>query len=277
MITTEASPFVKWAGGKRQLLGQIKERRPLEYNKYFEPFIGGGAVLFELAPENALINDINKALVNTYRQISNNTKEFIDIIQQLDEDMWEDGKEYYLEQRKKYNSKLENEEYDVELASLLVFLNKHCFNGLYRVNSKGLFNVPYNNSRTVSIDVENIYRVAEYLQNVTILQGDFEKACQEATKGDFVFLDSPYAPLNPTSFDSYTKDGFDVESHQRLANLFDELTARGCYCMLTNHNTQFIRDLYQDKGYRMDVVDVRRSINSNANNRVGKEIIICNY
>ncbi len=277
MITKEASPFVKWAGGKRQLLGQIKERMPLEYNKYFEPFIGGGAVLFGLAPETAIINDINKALVNTYRQISDNTEEFIDIIQQLDEDMWEDGKEYYLEQRKKYNSKLENEEYDVELASLLVFLNKHCFNGLYRVNSKGLFNVPYNNSRTVSIDVENIYRVAEYLQNVTILQGDFEKACQEATKGDFVFLDSPYAPLNPTSFDSYTKDGFDVESHQRLANLFDELTARGCYCMLTNHNTQFIRDLYQDKGYRMDVVDVRRSINSNANNRVGKEIIICNY
>ena len=115
------------------------------------------------------------------------------------------------------------------------------------------------------------------LKKVTILHGDFEAACREAKEGDFVFFDSPYAPLNPTSFESYTKEGFDVESHGRLANLFDELTKKGCYCMLTNHNTEFINKLYSNKGYRMDVVSVKRMINSDASKRTGEEIIICNY
>jgi len=168
-------------------------------------------------------------------------------------------------------------EYDVELAALFVFLNKHCFNGLYRVNGKGLFNVPYNNSRASSVDEKAIREISKYLQEIEILDGDFEDACKGAKKGDFVFLDSPYAPLNPTSFESYTKEGFDVESHKRLARLFDELTARGCYCMLTNHNTALINELYGNKGYRIDVVSVKRYINSDASNRVGEEVIICNY
>ena len=112
---------------------------------------------------------------------------------------------------------------------------------------------------------------------MTITDGDFEAACQTAQKGDFIFIDSPYAPLNPTSFESYTKEGFDIESHKRLAKLFDELTDRGCFCMLTNHNTDFINGLYGEKGYKIDVVDVKRMINADASNRVGKEVIICNY
>lgn len=107
--------------------------------------------------------------------------------------------------------------------------------------------------------------------------GDFEEACREAQKGDFVFFDSPYAPLNPTSFESYTKEGFGIENHERLARLFDELTERGCYCMLTNHNTEFINDLYSNKGYRIDVVSVKRMISSDASKRTGEEVIICNY
>ena len=167
--------------------------------------------------------------------------------------------------------------YDAELAALFVFINKHCFNGLYRVNAKGLFNVPYNNSRRASVDENAIRETSEYLRGVTIIDGDFEAACKDAEKGDFVFIDSPYAPLNPTSFESYTKEGFDLESHKRLAKLFDELTDRGCFCMLTNHNTELINELYGRKGYRMDVVSVKRSINSDASNRVGEEVIICNY
>ena len=168
-------------------------------------------------------------------------------------------------------------ELDVEMAALFVFINKHCFNGLYRVNGKGLFNVPYNNSRKKSIDEESILEVSEYLKKIKILQGDFEVACKDAQKGDFVFLDSPYAPLNPSTFESYTKEGFDVESHVRLANLYDDLTGRGCYCMLTNHNTEFINELYENKGYRIDVVSVKRMINSDSSNRTGEEVIICNY
>ena len=273
----KVAPFLKWAGGKRQLLNQIKERMPKEYNDYYEPFIGGGAVLFELQPEKATINDINISLINVYRQVKDNTEEFIELVKKLDSEMWEDGKEYYLDIREKYNDKLLKEEYDLELAALFTFMNKHCFNGLYRVNKKGLFNVPYNKSRRTSIEEDAVRETAKYLKTVNILEGDFEEACKGAKKGDFIFFDSPYAPLNPTSFEAYTKEGFDVESHKRLAQLYDKLTERGCYCMLTNHNTEFINELYSNKGYRIDVVSVKRMINSDASNRKGEEVIICNY
>ena len=277
MRKTEIVPFVKWAGGKRQLLSQIQERMPENYNHYFEPFVGGGAVFFGTQPSKALINDINKALINTYQRICDSPKAFLSEVNKIDSEMWEDGKQYYYTIRERYNDKLMKSEYDVELAALFVFLNKHCFNGLYRVNGKGLFNVPYNNSRRVSVNEDSIIEISKYLQGITIIDGDFEDACKDARKGDFVFLDSPYAPLNPTSFESYTKEGFDIESHKRLAKLYDELTMRGCYCMLTNHNTDLINELYGNKGYKIDVVSVRRMINSDASNRVGEEVIICNY
>ena len=277
MSNSSVAPFVKWAGGKRQLIPQIRERMSEKYNDYYEPFVGGGAVIFDLLPANALINDINKALINTYRTICNEPDAFLKEVNRLDNDMWEDGKKYYYSIREHYNDKLMRSEYDVELAALFVFINKHCFNGLYRVNGKGLFNVPYNNSRRGSVDEDVIIATSEYLRGVTIIDGDFEQACKNAKKGDFVFIDSPYAPLNPTSFESYTKEGFDIESHKRLAKLYDELTARGCYCMLTNHNTELINELYGNKDYKIDVVSVKRMINSDASNRVGEEVIICNY
>lgn len=277
MSNSNITPFVKWAGGKRQLLSQIKERMPEKYNDYYEPFVGGGAVTFELLPANALINDINKALINAYKQICNAPEAFLKAVNKLDEEMWEDGKEYYYSLREHYNDKLMKAEYDAELAALFVFINKHCFNGLYRVNGKGLFNVPYNNSRRTSVDEGTIMEISKYLQGITITDGDFEEACKGAKKCDFVFIDSPYAPLNPTSFEAYTKEGFDIESHKRLARLYDELTARGCFCMLTNHNTKLINELYGGKGYTIDVVGVKRMINSDASNRVGEEVIIYNY
>lgn len=271
------SPFVKWAGGKRQLLTEIKKRLPEKYNDYYEPFIGGGAVLFELQPDNAIINDINTSLINLYNQIRNDTEKFIDLINVLDNEIWENGKEYYLNIREKYNNKLIRKEYDIELACLFIFLNKHCFNGLYRVNKKGLFNVPYNNSKRKSIDEKSIREIAKYLKKITILNEDFESACKNAKKGDFIFFDSPYAPINPTSFESYTKEGFDIENHKRLSILYDELTKKGCFCMLTNHNTEFINELYSNKGYKIDVVKVRRFINADSSNRKGEEVIIRNY
>ena len=277
MSNSSIAPFVKWAGGKRQLIPQIRERMPEQFNNYYEPFVGGGAVIFELLPENAVINDINRALINAYQMICDHPKEFLQEVNRLDAEMWEDGKEYYYSLREHYNDKLMRDEFDVELAALFVFINKHCFNGLYRVNGKGLFNVPYNNSRRSSVDEQSIMEISGYLRNVTIISGDFEAACEGASAGDFVFIDSPYAPLNPTSFESYTKEGFDIESHRRLANLFDELTARGCYCMLTNHNTELINELYGNKGYTIDVVSVKRMINADAAKRVGEEVIICNY
>jgi len=136
MSSSSVTPFVKWAGGKRQLLPQIKERMPEQFNNYYEPFVGGGAVTFELLPENAVVNDINKSLVNAYRQICDAPDEFLEAINKLDNEMWEDGKAYYYSLRELYNDKMMKSEYDVELAALFVFINKHCFNGLYRVNGK---------------------------------------------------------------------------------------------------------------------------------------------
>ena len=277
MSEQSLKPFVKWAGGKRQLLGEILERIPRTYDNYIEPFLGGGAVLFALQPKRALINDINASLIHTYKIIASDPQQFINKIKELDSRIVEGGKEYYYLIRDLYNSKLMREEFDLELAALFVFLNKHCFNGLYRVNAKGLFNVPYNNGKKASIDEEVILEVSKYLKKLTICLGDFEDACKDAKEGDFIFLDSSYAPLNPSSFESYTKEGFDMESHVRLSKLFDNLTQKGCYCMLTNHNTEFINDLYGNKGYKMDVVSVKRMINSDASKRTGEEIIICNY
>lgn len=269
------SPFVKWAGGKRQLLKEICIRLPKKYNTYIEPFVGGGAVLFALQPDTAIINDINKSLINAYRQIQKNPNDLYEAVKILDSDILEGGKNYYYSLREQYNDKLMKEEYDISLAALFIFINKHCFNGLYRVNGKGLFNVPYNNSKRTSCNKENIMGISKYLQNIVILDGDFEIACENASEGDFVFFDSPYAPLNPTSFESYTKEGFDIESHKRLAKLYKKLTKIGCYCMLTNHNTELINELYSE--FKREVIDVKRMINSDANNRIGKEVIICNY
>lgn len=284
MSSFNISPFVKWAGGKRQLLEEINKRMPKNYNRYFEPFVGGGAVLFNLQPEDAIINDINSSLINAYRQVKKSPIELIKAIEELDNSIPEDGKAYYYEIRQKYNDKLMQEDFDVELAAMLIFINKHCFNGLYRVNGKGLFNVPYNNSRQASYNAENIMDISKYLKTITILDGDFEYACKGAGKGDFIFLDSPYAPLNTTTFESYTKEGFDKDSHIRLAELLKELTIKGCHCMLTNHNTEFINKLYNNlfddnSKYKIyiDVVSVKRMINSDANNRKGEEVIIYNY
>ena len=270
-------PFVKWVGGKRQLLFEIKQRLPLKYNRYIEPFVGGGAVLFELQPNRAIINDINRALVYTYKIIRVFPRELCNILNDLDKQIINGGKEFYYKIRNQYNTVVNNEQYSIELAAWFIFLNKHCFNGLYRVNSKGLFNVPYNNSMKSSFNRDNIFAISSFLDAayITIKQGDFKYACDMAKKGDFVFLDSPYAPLNNRSFDNYTKNGFSLEDHKRLARVFQELTDKGCYCMLTNHNTELINELYKD--FNKEIVNVKRMINSDANNRKGQEIIITNY
>lgn len=237
-----------------------------------------------------MINDINSALITTYHYVQTMPGNLYKKLYQFDVGlseskrspyirlrMKETGKSYYYVLRDMYNEKLADKEYDLEMAALFIFLNKHCFNGLYRVNKQGQFNVPYNKSTVPSACRANIMAVSEYLQNVIILNGDFEAACENARAGDFVFFDSPYAPLNPTSFEAYTKEGFALEEHERLARLYDRLSRSGVFCMLTNHDTPLVRELYENKGYRIDTVDVRRSINSDGKGRMGTEVIICNY
>jgi len=269
-------PIIKWTGGKTQLLQKIKELMPSSYNKYFEPFLAGGAVLLDLCPEEAVVNDINPELINMYLQVRDNVEEVIEDLSILDS--WyensDDPKGYYYRVRDNYNSNLGN---DIPIqAARFIYLNKHCFNGLYRVNSKGEFNVPFNGKLTgQSFHAEHLREVSKQIQNVRFLCGDFEQSDKSIAPKDFIFIDSPYAPLTPTSFVDYTKEGFAYEDHVRLSDFYKELSDYGVYCMLTNHDTELIRDLY--RGFNFTEVDVRRSINRNGDNRKGKEVIITNF
>ena len=273
-----ATPIIKWAGGKRQLLPEIKKRMPKEYNRYYEPFFGGGALFFDVEPHTAVINDANIQLINVYRQIR---RDYVHVCLHLlsFEHKYngipseEDKVKYYNELRSDFNNYcIKESELSPMSAALFIFLNKSGYNGLYRVNRKGEFNVPSAKRKTIiSYDLKNMKAVSSQLQHTHILSGDFERACERATKGDFVFFDSPYYD----TFDNYQANGFSEDDHLRLANLFNTLTEKGVKCMLTNNDCDFIKDLY--KGYYIDEVDVRRNINSDASKRTGKEVIIRNY
>lgn len=273
----KTEPFVKWAGGKRQLIDRLEDCMPATYGRYYEPFIGGGALLLDLQPERAVINDINEQLLNVYGQLKIDADAVIDVVNKLDANPCD--KERYLSIREAYNVKIQAHELDAECAGLIIWINKHCFNGLYRVNSKGLFNVPYNNRvGGTSINAENLKNIGLYLRTkeVEIRQGDFEQACFDVRPGDFVYFDSPYVPINDTAnFTNYTKEGFSLEDHKRLAGLYRKLSERGAKVMLSNHDVPLVYELYD--GFKIEPVDVRRNINRNASKRSGKEVIITNY
>ena len=267
-------PFVKWAGGKRQYIKTIMEMAPKSFNDYYEPFVGGGAVLFSLKHNSSHINDINTHLIHSYRTIRDNPDSLMEKLDEYDSILLNENK--YKEMRELYNQHIIEEKYDISTAALFIYLNKHAFNGLFRVNKKGLFNVPWNKKEYVaSYNKENIVEISKFLQSATITSTDFETAVENAKENDFVFFDSPYAPLNPTSFIAYDKAGFTIEEHERLSNIYKSLTKKNVKCMLTNHNTELIRGLYKD--FKIKEINVRRSINSDATKRVGKEVIITNY
>lgn len=275
-------PVVKWVGGKRQLIDEIKSRIPKTFKTYYEPFFGGGAVLFALQPKKAVINDLNDSLIKTYKVIKDNSDELIASLS-----LHENTSDYFYEIR---NEDLYPETFnlksDVEVASRLIYLNKTCFNGLFRVNSSGHFNTPFGNYKNPNIVNEPVIRaVSKYFNDneITILNGDFAIACQEAQKGDFVYLDPPYDPVSDTaSFTGYNAGGFGSEEQIRLRDLCVELDKRGVKFLLSNSATKFIIDLYKSKEFKskitIDIVKAKRSINSNGNKR-GEvdEVLIRNY
>lgn len=242
---------------------------------YYEPFVGGGAVFMNFQPHSCHISDLNRALINAYLQIRDDPWKVMTDLTKLDTALTRTGAAFYYDARDRYNRKLQGTQYDVETASLFIFLNKHCFNGLYRVNAKGCFNVPYNGSVRPSYDTANLEALSRFLKGVTIGCMDFEEAVLRATSEDFIFFDSPYAPLSPSSFEKYTKDGFPKSDHLRLAQLFRSLSDRGCQLMLTNHDTPFIRELYQ--GFSIESLPVKRLINRDASHRTAREVLITNY
>ncbi len=274
----KGKPFVKWAGGKRQIINKLKEHIPEEFNTYYEPFVGGGALLFEISPKNAVINDSNKELINVYNCIKDENK-FMKMCNELNHCEANHSEEFYLKIRSKDRDKSKfNKIADYKRAARTIYLNKACFNGLYRVNSKNEFNVPFNKKTKVNTyDGQNLGIIHSYLNfnNVKILSEDFEEAVKDAKKGDFIYFDPPY-DSDTVIFNSYTKDGFGKEEQKRLARVFKELSARGCYVMLSNHNTALINELYKD--YHIHIIEAKRNINANGKKR-GKveEVIVTNF
>ncbi|MFA5624923.1 MAG: DNA adenine methylase [Bradymonadales bacterium] len=273
-------PFTKWTGGKRQLIPTLLELMPKQYHRYHEPFVGGGGLFFEVEPKEATINDANSDLIHAYKQIRDNIEELILLLKTHEKN---NSKAYYLDLRSAdRDGRLEKMD-SVEKAARLMYMLRVNFNGLYRVNSKNQFNVPYGRYKNPKIvDEELLYAISKYLNNnnIKILNLDFEDAVNEAKAGDFVYFDPPYAPISATSaFTSYTNCGFGSEEQKQLRDVFAKLTENNVRVMLSNSNAGEIYELYQNiLGVNIKVVSANRMINSKASGR-GKidELIIRNY
>lgn len=273
-------PFLKWVGGKGRVIAQLEQYFPKSFNNYFEPFVGGGAVFFHLNSNIATINDINKTLMDSYANVRDHVEPLIKELRTLEEQYHsldeEARKVIFYQIRSEFNT-IKNKN-TIRRTTLLIFLNKTCFNGMYRENRRGEFNVPFGRYHNPKIcDEINLRAVSKQLKNTTVLSGSYKEATKTAKKGDFVYLDPPYYPLNPTSsFTSYSEGDFNEKDQIELKELFDELTKRGCKVMLSNSYTKYIISLYKD--YKQYKVYVGRSINSNGLKR-GKiaEIVVTNY
>ena len=279
IISEKPKPFVKWVGGKRQLLAQFRklnlyppEHFDIKKGRYFEPFVGGGAVFFDLLPEKGFLSDLNRELVVTYNIIKNDVRGLILSLKKHKTD-----KDYFLNIRAQDPNKLS----DLDVASRFIYLNRTCFNGMYRVNSKGGFNVPYGKySNPLICDEDNLEKVSKALQGVEIKHQDYKEVLKKAKKGDFIYFDPPYYPVSKTaSFTSYTAESFLDKEQLELRDTFLELNRRGCYVMLSNSDTPFINNIYSDfKGVRINKVEAGRAINSKGSGR-GRitEVLITNY
>ena len=259
------APVVKWVGGKRQLLDAIQKHVPKKYNTYYEPFLGGGAVLFALQPGKAVVNDINGELINLYRVIKDDVDALIADLQKHknEADYYYKIREYDRD-KQKYASLT-----PVEKASRLIFLNKTCYNGLFRVNRAGEFNTPFGKYKNPNIvNAAALKAISAFFKqtDITFCNIDFEAAVQSATQGDFVYLDPPYDPVSDTaSFTGYNKGGFNRQEQIRLKRLCDDLHRRKVKFLLSNSATSFIKDLYRE--YHIEIIQAKRAINSDPDKR----------
>jgi DNA adenine methylase len=273
-----AKPFVKWAGGKQRLLAQYEAFFPDHPARYFEPFVGGGAVFFHFwntgrLPEGVYLFDNNRELINAYRVVRDDVDALLELLSEHKE---QHSKAYYYHIRKLDRQDVELS--DVERAARTIYLNKTCYNGLYRVNQKGQFNVPIGRYKNPRIrDEETLRAASAALQGVHVEARDFRTVVELAQAGDFFYFDPPYDPLSKTAnFTSYTAGDFDDDDQRDLARVFTRLTEKGCLCMLSNSYTEFIRDLYKE--FTIKTVSASRAISSDPNGRGSvQEVVVLNY
>lgn len=261
-----AKPILKWAGGKTQMLGELMPRVPKTYGRYIEPFFGGGALFFSLKPENAIIADSNPELINMYIQVAHHVDDVIECLQK-----YENTSEMFYEVRSLDWQTLPK----AEAAARTIYLNKTCFNGLYRVNRSGQFNTPFGKYKNPKIcDIEALRLASEALRKAEILCGDYILVLEHyAQPGDFVFLDPPYLPISENSdFKRYTKEQFYEDDHVELAKMIDTLHERGCYVILTNSNHPIVHQLYEQ--YKIEVIQTKRHISCHGDTRKGEDVIV---
>ncbi len=271
------SPIVKWVGGKRQLLGDIESVIPKKFTTYVEPFVGGGALLFHIQPKKAIINDFNEELINIYEVVKNQPNELIEILEEHERLNSEDYFYYVraLDRKENYNEISQNER-----AARIIYLNKTCYNGLFRVNQAGQFNSPYGRYKNPNIvNTPTVLAMSKYFNsnNVKIMSGDYRNALKNLKKGSFVYFDPPYMPVSSSAyFTGYTENGFDKQQQIELKKECDKLTSKGIKFLLSNSDHPFIRELYRD--YEIITVRAKRSINSNGNKRGEiNEVLVRNY
>ncbi|MGB7202015.1 MAG: Dam family site-specific DNA-(adenine-N6)-methyltransferase [Pyrinomonadaceae bacterium] len=266
ILTSSARPFLKWAGGKSQLLPHLREFIPMRFNRYIEPFIGGGAMFFLLSHQNSVISDSNEELIITYIAVRDN---FNGVLRSLEK--FVNDKENFYRVRAMDVSRMSR----IDRAARLIYLNKTCFNGLFRVNKKGQFNTPYNGRTGAPFyNPKVLYEASLALQGVEIITSDYHDVLRKfAERDDFVFLDPPYQPIGQYSdFKRYTKEFFYEENQRELSFEFKRLVGRGCKVILTNSAHPFILDLYKDFPYK--IVNSKRLISSNAKTRIGEDLIV---
>ncbi|MDR2542793.1 MAG: DNA adenine methylase [Treponema sp.] len=274
-------PYLKWAGGKRQLLTEIKKHLPKNINNYiyYEPFVGAGAVFFELQPKKAVINDCNAQLILTYNVIRDNAEELILLLKNHQK---KNNEKYFYEIRNIDRDEVKfNELANIEKAARLIFLNKTCFNGLYRVNSQGFFNVPYGKYKNPAICEDIVLRqISNYLSSneITILNNDFEQIITTANKESFIYFDPPYHSPDKTNFTGYQANGFNENEQERLRNVMVKMTDSGIKCLLSNSDTEYIRELYKNCLFEIMPVQAKRTINSDSAGRgTVSELLIKNW
>ena len=257
-----AKPFLKWAGGKRQLVKELKARLPKKYKRYFEPFLGAGALYFNLAPENAVVSDINEELINVYQVVRDQLDALIEQLL-----LHENSEEYFYQIRSWDREADYLQRSPAERAARFIFLNRTCFNGLYRVNSKGHFNVPFGKYANPRIlDEDNLRACRDLLRTAEIRRGTFEEIEAEIEPGDFVYLDPPYVPLNQTSsFTSYYRESFGVPEQLKLREFCERISERGAKFLLSNSDTDLVRREYSE--YTIESVLAARAVNSDASKR----------
>jgi DNA adenine methylase len=276
---TQCSPFIKWAGGKRQLLAELDRRLPAGWNTYFEPFVGGGALLVHLENKgrinSAVIADINQELINLYHIVKQHPCRLLSAV--LNDEFRNDA-DSFNRWKREFNQIMGTRGYEVERAAILIYLNRYGFNGLWRVNNRGEFNVPFGRHADRTLVCESsLIQFSSLLKKVQILNADFESAVRSAKRGDFVYFDPPYMPVSKTAkFTDYNSRGFRIADQERLAARFRKLSKKGVQVMLSNSKVPEIEELYRD--FHIETVEAKRYINCNGLRRNGtQEIIVTNY